>query len=780
MVCCCAALVVFGVVGVHATAGLSPEEAFSQEAGLVQESGDSAAETAAETALPDASRPPSEDAGAEDADEHAAPEPGRDSADSPETVRGPAYEEGSVLAVLESDTAPEEACATLNRVPKLAGLSIESAEDGFVKFALPEGVGVSEAVELMASEPHVATAQPNYRYYLQDDGPSTQGLAVGNTTDEVEGLAEPGGSNGISAQSANANDPELSEQWALSSMNVPAAWNTATALGGKNKYVTVAVIDSGFLVTHEDLKNVVVATYNAVKKSTTASVFGSASRASHGTHVAATVAAQANNGKGIAGVAYNTSNFSTCKLLPVSVMDSDGSIYTSTLLSAYKWVVKNASAYNVRVVSISLGSDRGDETTADDRLLGYAIDAAWRDGIVTVAAACNINDGFYNTPFYAVPSDLANVVSVINLRRSSTADGVVRDSASNFNVAGSRTKDISAPGTSILSAGSSSESAYRTTSGTSMAAPQIAGVLALEFKAAPKLTAAEAVSKLFSSAKDLTSTYGASRGWDDVTGYGEANAAGAVSTATPYLSGSTSVSVGNSLQMDVKVNGVKQSRSSWVWRTSSSSIATVSATGLVKGVSPGQVTITATNGTRSAVQTVNVNSRRMHVSALGVSVANATYSGKALKPAPAVYDGSTKLKKGTHYKVSYSNNKNPGTATVKITGKYPYFGTTTKTFTIKPKGTTITKLRAVKRGLKATWKKRTKQVTGFQVQIATNKKFTANVTSFTKASRYATGGKVGNLKAKKRYYVRVRTYKSVNGKRIYSKWSGVRSVITKA
>lgn len=107
---------------------------------------------------------------------------------------------------------------------------------------------------------------------------------------------------------------------------------------------------------------------------------------------------------------------------------------------------------------------------------------------------------------------------------------------------------------------------------------------------------------------------------------------------------------------------------------------------------------------------------------------------------------------------------------------------TTKPETAKPQSTTpaktkVQKISAGKKSITAQWKK-VAGVSAYQVQIATNKKFSKNKKTF-KVSKKSTKVKIKKLKAKKVYYVRVRSYKTVNGKKVYSKWSTVRKVKTK-
>ena len=87
-------------------------------------------------------------------------------------------------------------------------------------------------------------------------------------------------------------------------------------------------------------------------------------------------------------------------------------------------------------------------------------------------------------------------------------------------------------------------------------------------------------------------------------------------------------------------------------------------------------------------------------------------------------------------------------------------------------------LKGKKKALVVTWKA-VKNVTGYQIQISTNKKFKKNKKIITVAKKKATKKTVKKLKSKKKYYVRVRAYKVINGKKVYGKWSKVKTVTTK-
>ena len=153
------------------------------------------------------------------------------------------------------------------------------------------------------------------------------------------------------------------------------------------------------------------------------------------------------------------------------------------------------------------------------------------------------------------------------------------------------------------------------------------------------------------------------------------------------------------------------------------------------------------------------------------------YSGKAIAPAVTVKDAKGNvLKKGTDYTVAYKANKAIGTASAVITFKGNYKGTKTLAFTIVPKATNLA-LAGAKKAFTAKWTK-VAGVTGYQIQYATNAKFTgAKAVNVKGASKAAQA--VKNLKGGAKYYVRIRTYKTVGGKNYFSAWSAAKAVTTK-
>ena len=171
-------------------------------------------------------------------------------------------------------------------------------------------------------------------------------------------------------------------------------------------------------------------------------------------------------------------------------------------------------------------------------------------------------------------------------------------------------------------------------------------------------------------------------------------------------------------------------------------------------------------------------------SSIKLKATSLTYNGKVRTPKVIVKDRTGKtLVKNTDYTVSYAKGrKYVGKYAVKITFKGKYSGTKTLYFTIKPKATSISSLKAGSKKFTVKWKKQAIQTTGYQVQYSASSKF-SKAKTVTVGKNTTVSKKISKLSGKKKYYVRVRTYKTVkiNGKsiRIYSGWSKAKTVTTK-
>ena len=307
------------------------------------------------------------------------------------------------------------------------------------------------------------------------------------------------------------NDPRLSEQWGFgtsaASINVRPAWDKSTGTG-----VVVAVIDTG-ITNHPDLNANILPGYDFISDAAMARDGGGrdnnpndegdwyaanecgagypASNSSwHGTHVAGTIAAVTNNAVGVAGTAFNA------KIVPVRVLGKCGG-YTSDIADAIVWASGGtvsgvpANANPAEVINMSLGGSGSCSTTYQN-----AINGAVSRGTTVVVAAGNSNTNVSS----AVPANCPNVIAV-----AATTSAGARASFSNYGTG----IDISAPGASILSTlntgttvpGSASYASYN---GTSMAAPHVAGVVALmQAAATTALTPAQVESILKSTARPL-------------------------------------------------------------------------------------------------------------------------------------------------------------------------------------------------------------------------------------------------------------------------------------
>lgn len=163
---------------------------------------------------------------------------------------------------------------------------------------------------------------------------------------------------------------------------------------------------------------------------------------------------------------------------------------------------------------------------------------------------------------------------------------------------------------------------------------------------------------------------------------------------------------------------------------------------------------------------------------IALSATSYTYDGKVKKPTVTVKGADGKVISASNYTVTYANGRKlVGKYAVKITFKGNYSGTKTLYFTIKPKNTSILSLTSGSKRFTVKLKKYTTQTTGYQVQYSTNSSF-KNAKTVTMKNT-ATSKTISKLAGKKKYYVRVRTYKKVGSANYYSVWSAKKAVTTK-
>ena len=171
--------------------------------------------------------------------------------------------------------------------------------------------------------------------------------------------------------------------------------------------------------------------------------------------------------------------------------------------------------------------------------------------------------------------------------------------------------------------------------------------------------------------------------------------------------------------------------------------------------------------------------------AFKLSATNYTYSGGMRTPSISVINADGNIVSSSNYTVSYSSGRK-SVGTYKVTVKFKgdlYSGSGAAYFNINPKGTSIYRVSKARKAFTVKWKRQsskmaTSRITGYQVRYSTSSKMTGAKYKTVKGYKY-TSKKITKLKAKTKYYVQVRTYKTVSGKNYYSSWSRVKSVRTR-
>ncbi|MBE2316877.1 S8 family serine peptidase [Solirubrobacter sp. CPCC 204708] len=377
--------------------------------------------------------------------------------------------------------------ATLGLVALLAVPTTAGAEEVIVKYkpgasksALAERAGLSTVLGTVAANGAQVVAVADAK----------DAAAILNRSAAVE-YAEP---NVELKAFGVPNDARFGELYGLSNandadMDAPEGWDLA---GYPNlPAITVGIVDTGIDAAHEDLSGKVVAC-GRVQLLTNRVVEGSCNDDNdHGTHVAGTIAAKANNSVGVAGVSYN-SNLAICKAL-----NAVGSGTTAGVANCITYL----AGKGVKIISMSLGGG------ASSTLQTAVRDASSRGSLI-IAAAGNDGDATLN-----YPAAYPEVVSVAATDRNDA-----RASFSNANA----DVEIAAAGVNVLS--TKRGGGYVAFSGTSMATPHVAGVAALIAAKNPALTATQIRSKLQTSVDDKGAA-----GRDPQFGFGRVNLVKALS-----------------------------------------------------------------------------------------------------------------------------------------------------------------------------------------------------------------------------------------------------------
>ena len=304
----------------------------------------------------------------------------------------------------------------------------------------PPGLSVAEVMRRYQANPNVLYAEPDY----------------------------------IVRTDVTPNDKLWNQQWDMTKISAPTAWNTQT----DSSNVVVAIIDTGIDFTHPDLQGNLWTSptgshgFDCVNGKC---VEGGMDNFGHGTHVAGTICAVANNGIGLAGINWSV------KLMSLKFLDANGSGNISDAVLAFDQVTAlKQQGVNVRVTSNSWGSGGFSQSLKDAMARGEAA------GIVHVCAAGNSNVNADASPMYPAAYSNRGIVSVLATDKN--------DAGASFTNTGLASVDIAAPGVNTLSTvptGSCTlcdSSGYKLLSGTSMATPHVSGVLAALFQKNPALT----------------------------------------------------------------------------------------------------------------------------------------------------------------------------------------------------------------------------------------------------------------------------------------------------
>ncbi|MDR0793968.1 MAG: S8 family peptidase [Chitinophagaceae bacterium] len=321
------------------------------------------------------------------------------------------------------------------------------------------------------------------------DGVEQRGMKMSNLSNNVNIKHIQNNHTNITLRSITPNDPFYSQQWAPAKISLPQAWDEFTTGGftSTGDTIVVAVIDDGFFLNHVDLsfwKNIHEIPNNGIDDDNNGYIDdydgwnaynnnGVITSASHGTHVAGIIGAIGNNNIGVCGVNWNVG------IMPIRGSSNNEAI----VVAAYSYVLEMRATYNetngqrgafVVVTNSSFGVDYGNPNNYPIWCSMY--DALGSVGILSCAAGPNLNvniDVVGDVPA-TCPSDF-----LIGVTNTTSAD--IKNPGAGYGV---NNIDIGAPGTNIYS--TTPNNSYGNSTGTSMATPQVAGVIALMYAAMPE------------------------------------------------------------------------------------------------------------------------------------------------------------------------------------------------------------------------------------------------------------------------------------------------------
>ena len=391
-------------------------------------------------------------------------------AGQPFRAQGPRYSKTDILVKFKptvyrqwAETAIAAYGARTERV--ISGLNI-------YKVRIPGGASVETLVRAMLQNPNVEHAELDYIAHISvtpNDTLFKLQYALYNTGQEIGIPGSPQGRN-------------------RADIKATAAWEETKG----NADTVIAILDTGLDLLHPDIKNKIKSAGRDIVNDD----FVATDDNGHGTFVAGIAAAETNNNVGIAGVAWNA------KILPVKVVDEDGSGFYDWIIEGIKWAADNGAD----VINLSLGGEEASQFLLD--ALKYAFDKK----VVIVASAGNDDTGVYYPAAY---DDYVLAVSATDYN----------DARPDWGNKGAQV-DVAAPGVRIVSLVPTwffgpGSLPYGFGEGTSASAPHVAGLAALLRGIKPWLRVSEIMDVIRFSADDVNSAE--HPGKDDFIGYGRIN-----------------------------------------------------------------------------------------------------------------------------------------------------------------------------------------------------------------------------------------------------------------
>jgi thermitase len=392
---------------------------------------------------------------------------------APRTLPSGVYVPGQVLVKFRANVPRIQQLAMIGAVGATAFQELPTLHA--FGLSLPPGLSVEEAVSFWSQVPLIEYAEPNYIVHAS----VTPNDSLFN---KQYALSNPGGTLLLP-------DSPLGTQGA--DIKATAGWEETKG----SESVVIAVLDTGVDLLHPDLKDKLFSNgRDFVNDDLDASDDNG-----HGTVVAGIAGAETNNSEGIAGVAWY------CQILPVKVLDQDGLGTVAQVSDGITWAADQA-ANGVKVINVSWGLDEPSEVLRD------AVEYAYSQGVLVVAAAGSTGGAV------EFPAAYDNYVLAV-------AATDYNDSLYELSNTGSEI-DVAAPGVEIMSTvprgfyGPGSID-YGFWTGTSVAAPQVAGVAALVISLKPFLTVDEVMDVIRFSADDVNASQ--YPGKDEFIGFGRIN-----------------------------------------------------------------------------------------------------------------------------------------------------------------------------------------------------------------------------------------------------------------